>query len=183
VRSLDRGRRGDSVVSARRHGGKQASPDAGIDSESPAKDAGEVRLIGHSAVESDPRKRLPRVQHDDLGAAHAPSDYIGVGTLTDAPTERAREVADAEVHDAGEVRNPDVRINIDLDVGGRAFHLPGREAAPQNGRLIPSVSLSVAADLQQLCRPLYANSGPIVVAVESDGCRGKELDERFVTAA
>ena len=143
-----------------------------------------MRLIGHSAVESDPNKRLPRVQHDDLGAAHAPSDDIGVGTLTEAPTERAREVADAEVHDAGEVRHPDVRNNIDLDVGGRAFHLPGREAAPQNGRLIPSVSLSVAADLQQLYRPLYANSGAIVlVAVESGGCRGKELNERFVTAA
>ena len=48
-----------------------------------------MRLIGHSAVESDTRKRLPRVQHDDLGAAHAPSGDIGVGTLTEALTERA----------------------------------------------------------------------------------------------
>jgi hypothetical protein len=78
--------------------------------------------------------------------------------------------------------NPEVRIDIGLDVGSDASRPPGGEAAPQSVRHIPSLSLPAAANLQQLCRLLQAGLGRLTVAVESHRCRGNELDERFVAA-
>ena len=124
-----------SLSSARTPGVKLASPDARIDSDNLAKHTGEMRLIRHSAVQSDLRKRHLRAAHDDLRATHTLSCDIGVGSLTEAPPEGAKEVANAELHDAGEIGSPEVRINVGLDVGGHAFRLPGGEAAPQSGRL------------------------------------------------
>ncbi|MDB6011534.1 MAG: hypothetical protein JWL65_3784 [Gammaproteobacteria bacterium] len=65
-------------------------------------------LVAHSAVKSDPRKRLSSVQHDDLGVAYPPYFDIGEGRPPEALFECAREVADAELHDAGEVCNAEV---------------------------------------------------------------------------
>jgi hypothetical protein len=39
-------------------------------------------------------------------------------------------VAEAELYDAGEVRNAEAEANVRLDVGGYTFCLPGGEATP-----------------------------------------------------
>ena len=142
-----------------------------------------MRLIAHSAVEGNLRKRHLRDSHDDLRSTDALSCDVREGSLAEALPEPAREVTGAESHDAGEVGNPEARVNIGLDVGGYAFNLPGGQAAAQGERLFPRVSFSILADLQQLCRPLYASFGRVAVAVEGGDCRRKELDERFVARA
>jgi hypothetical protein len=91
-------------------------------------------LVAHSAVESDLRERGSSVEHDDLGVAHPPYIDIGEGRLTESLSECVREVADTELHDAGEVRNTDVEGDIRLDVGDHAFRLPGGEATPRRRR-------------------------------------------------
>jgi hypothetical protein len=90
-----------------------------------------MRLVAHSAGKSDLRKRLSSAQHDDLGVAHSPYIDIGERRLTEALSECAKEVADAELHDAGEVRNAEAEVDIRLDVGGHTFRLPGGEATPR----------------------------------------------------
>jgi hypothetical protein len=87
------------------------------DSDELAKHTGEMGLVAHSAVKSELRKRLSSVQHDDLGVTNPPCFDIGDGSLTETPSECAGEVADAELHDGGEVRNAEVEVNIGLDVG------------------------------------------------------------------
>jgi hypothetical protein len=86
-------------------------------------------LVEHSAIESHLRKGLSSVQHDDLGVAHPPFFDISEGRLTETLSECAKEAADAELHDAGEVRNAEVEADIRLDVGDHTFRLPGIEAA------------------------------------------------------
>ena len=156
------------------------SPEAGTDSDNPTKDTGEMCLIAHSAVECNLRKSVRRAQHGGLRSADALPCDVGEGSLAEAHPEHAGEVTGAESHDAGEVSNPEPRVNIGLDVAGHAFNLPGGEAAAQGERLFPRVSLSILADLQQLCRPLYASFGRVAVAVEGGDCRRKKLDKRFV---
>jgi hypothetical protein len=90
-----------------------SSPDARADSDDLAKHTGEMGLVAHSAVKSHLRKRLSRVLHDDLGMAHSPYFDIGEGRLTEALSECAREVADAELHDAGEVATRKLRLIFD----------------------------------------------------------------------
>jgi hypothetical protein len=142
-----------------------------------------MRLIAHAAVECNPRKSVPRAQHGDLRSADALSCDVGEGRFAEALTEHAREVTGAELHEAGEFGNPEARVHIGLDVAGHALNLPGSEAAAQGERLFPRVSLSILADLQQLCRPLYASFGRVAVAVEGGDCRRKELDKRFIPGA
>ena len=89
-----------------------------------------MSLVVHSAVKSDPRKRLSGVQHEDLGVAYPPYFDIGEGRLTETHSECAKEVAEAELHDSGEVRNAEAEANIRLDVSGHTFCLPGGEATP-----------------------------------------------------
>jgi hypothetical protein len=111
-------------------------PEARADSDDLAENTAEMGLVGHSAVKRDPRKRLSSAQHDDLGVTHPPYFHIDEGRLTETLFECAKEVADAELHDTGEVRNAEAEANIRLDVGDHAFRLPGGEATPR-GRLIP----------------------------------------------
>ena len=132
------------------------SPPAGTDSERPAKDTGEMRLIGHSAVEGNLRNWHQRTQHDHLGATHAPSHDVDVRSLTEGPRECAREVVGAQLNDASEVGNPEVRIDVGLDVGGDAFRPPGSEAAAQIRKPISSVSVPARAALEQRY-PFYGN--------------------------
>jgi hypothetical protein len=47
--------------------------------------------------------------------------------LTETLFECAREVADAELHDTGEVRNAEAEANIRLDVGNHTFRMPRRK--------------------------------------------------------
>ena len=154
-------------------------PEARIDSDDLAKNTGEMGLVAHSAVESDLRKRLPGVQHDALGVAHPPYFDIGEWSLTEALSEGAREVADAQLHDAGEVRNTETEANMRIDVGGHTLRLPGSEATPR-GILTPQMPRSFQAEPQKLLRLLHAGFRPIPVAVERGGCRGQEADQRFV---
>jgi hypothetical protein len=46
-----------------------------------------MSLVVHSAVKSDLRKRLPRVQHEDLGVTYPPYFDIGEGRLTETHSE------------------------------------------------------------------------------------------------
>ena len=71
---------------------------------------------------------------------------------------------------AGELGSPDVRVEIGLNIGGYAFHLPRGEATPRSRRPIPAVFLSDPADLEQLCSPLDASFRPMAVAFEGSGC-------------
>ena len=106
------------------------SPEARTDSDNLAKNTGEMGLVAHSAVKCDPRKRLLSVLHDDLGVPYPSYSDIGHGRLTETPSECAREVADAELRDAGEIRNVEAEADVRLDVGDHAFCLPGGEATP-----------------------------------------------------
>ena len=136
-------------------------------------------LVAHSAVESDPRKRLLSVLHDELGVAYPLYSDIGHGRLTETPSECAREVANAELRDAGEVRNVETEANIRLDVGDHTFRLPGGEASPRR-KLIPRMPLCVRADSQKLRCLLHAGFRPSAVAVECGGRHVEELDQCFV---
>ena len=139
-----------------------------------------MRLVVHTAVEGNLRKRVGGAQHHDLRSMDALSFDVGGGTFAETLSEGAREVTGAESHDAGKVGNPEARVNIGLDVGGHSFNLPGGEAAAQGERPIHTVSLPILTDLQQLCGALYASFRRVAVAVEGGDCRRKELDKRFV---
>ena len=136
-------------------------------------------LVAHSAGKSDLRKRLSSVQHDDLGVTHPLYFDVDEGRLTETLSECAREVADAELHDAGEVRNAEAEADIRLDVGGHTFRLPAGEATRRR-RLIPLIPLALHADSQKLRRLLHAGFRSIAVAVERGGRDGQESDQRFV---
>ena len=105
-------------------------PEARTGSDDPAKHTREMGLVAHSALKSDLCNRLSSVQQDGLGMAHPSFFDIGEGSPTEALSECAREVADAELYDAGEVRNAEVEADVRLDVGGQTFCLPGGEATP-----------------------------------------------------
>ena len=60
--------------------------------------------------------------------AYPPYFDIGDRRLTETDSKCAREVADAQLRDGGEVRNAEVEADVRLDVGGQTFHLPGGEA-------------------------------------------------------
>ena len=79
--------------------------------------------------------------------AYPPFFDIRNGRLTETLAECAREVADAELYDAGEVRNADAEGTLRLDVGDNTFRLPGGETAPR-GRLVPRILLPYRADSQ-----------------------------------
>jgi hypothetical protein len=90
-----------------------------------------MRLVGHSAVKSDLRKRLSSAQHDELGVTHPQHFDIDEGRLTETLFEGAREMANAELHDTGEVRNAEAETDIRLNVGDHTPRLPGGEATPR----------------------------------------------------
>ena len=143
------------VLSAGGLGLELPSPEARTDSDNLAKNTGEMGLVAHSAVKCDPRKRLLSVLHDDLGVSYPPCSDVGHGRLTETPSECAREVANAELRDAGEIRNVEAETNVGLDVGDHAFCLPGGEASPRR-KLIHLVPSFVRADSQKLRRLLHA---------------------------
>ena len=87
------------------------SPEARTDSDDLAKHTGEMGLVAHSAFKSDLRKRLSSVQHDDLGVVHPPYFDIGERRLTETRSECVREVADAELYDAREVRKAEAEAD------------------------------------------------------------------------
>ena len=167
------------VLSAGGLGLELPSPEARTDSDNLAKNTGEMGLVAHSAVKCDPRKRLLSVLHDDLGVSYPPCSDVGHGRLTETPSECAREVANAELRDAGEIRNVEAETNVGLDVGDHAFCLPGGEASLRRKR-IHLIPFSVRADSQKLRRLLHADFCPIAVAIERGGCHGEELDQRLV---
>ena len=111
--------------------------------------------------------------------AYPPYFDIGGGRLTETLAECAREVADAEVDDAGKVHDADAEAKVRLDVGDHTFRLPGGEATPRR-RLTPWIPLSLQTDSQKLRRLLHAGFRLIAVAVERGGRRGQESDQRLV---
>jgi hypothetical protein len=67
-------------------------------------------------------------------------------------------VARAELHDAGEVRGSDTRVQFALDVRPDALGLPGRETALQTRVLCSSVPSRDQIDSQQCRRVLSKQS-------------------------
>ena len=132
------------------------SPEARTDSDNLAKNTGEMGLVAHSAVKCDPRKRLLSVLHDDLGVPYPSYSDIGHGRLTETPSECAREVADAELRDAGEIRNVQAEADVRLDVRDHAFCLPGVESSPRR-KFIHLIPFFVRADSQKLRSMLHAD--------------------------
>ena len=63
--------------------------------------------------------------------AYPPYFDIGGGRLTETLAECAREVADAEMYDAGKVRDADAEAKVRLDVGDHTFRLPRGETTPR----------------------------------------------------
>jgi len=85
-----------------------APPDVGTDPDEAPKNAGEVRLVAHAAVECDPGKRLLGACHDRLGAQHALTRDVSQGTRTETNLERSGEVTDAEPRESGELNDADL---------------------------------------------------------------------------
>jgi len=111
--------------------------------------------------------------------AYPPYFDIGEGRLTETLAECAKEVADAELHDAGKVRDADAEAKVRVDVRDHTFRLPGGQAPPRI-RPIPWTPRSPPADSQKLCRLLHAGFCLLAVAVEHGGRRGQESDQRCV---
>jgi hypothetical protein len=111
--------------------------------------------------------------------AYPPCFDIGEGRLTETFVKCAREVADAELRDAGKVRDADAEAKIRLDVRYHPFRLPGCQAPPRIGP-ISWTPRSLPADSQKLCRLLHAGFRLLAVAVEQGCRRGQELDQRCV---
>jgi hypothetical protein len=71
-----------------------------------------MRLVAHSTLESDLRKRIRSAQHEDLGTVYSPCVDIDERTLTETLPELAKEVTDTEVHHVGEVSNAEAARDI-----------------------------------------------------------------------
>src|SRR6202000_856882 len=104
-------------------------PGIGIDSDESTKDAAEMSLVAHAALEGHLRQGPPRRQHQFLGSPDAPLLDIGNRRLSKGLGKGAGEMARAELHGAREISCSDTRVQFVLDVGSDAPGLPGRETA------------------------------------------------------
>ena len=66
------------------------------------KEAGQVRLVGHAAVERDLGQRRIAFEQDSLCLLDPAHDDVGVRRTAQAGLEGAREIGVAEPHEAGE---------------------------------------------------------------------------------
>src|SRR5262249_15979684 len=87
-----------------------------IDTDDPAKDPCEMRLIAHSQLEGDLSEGCRGAEHQRLGAPDALFGYIGQRRYAEALPESAEEVAVTECGHAGQVRNPDVGTNVGRNI-------------------------------------------------------------------
>jgi hypothetical protein len=109
--------------------GNLSPPGTRIHADDPAEYSRQMRLIAHSAIESNLGQRRVRAQQEFLATSDALPRYVGQRRLAEALPERSKEMTGTQRCCMREVGSPNARTQVRRDVRRHAPFLPKRETA------------------------------------------------------
>jgi hypothetical protein len=108
---------------------KLSPPDTRIHADDPAEYSREMRLITHSAIQSDLGERRAGICHEFLGTSDTLSRDVSQRWLAEGLPERPEEVAGTQPRDVRKVASSNARAEVRRNVRREALLLPERKAS------------------------------------------------------
>jgi hypothetical protein len=103
-----------------------------------------MRLIAHSAIQSNLGQRRVRAQQEFLATSDALPRYVSQWRLAEALPKRSKEMTGTQRCGMREVGSPNARAQVRRDVRRYAPFLPKRETSARCGRTSHLLALSAA---------------------------------------